>query len=114
MDINEAKGKVLEYFKKVESGQAKTIACVKKVSSSGMSRVVSFMGVEIENDKISTFNLTWYINKILGYSIDKNIYGIRVSGAGMDMVFHVLYNLLQASAIAYVENYSRYLKYETL
>lgn len=72
------------------------VCSVKHVSSTGMSRTISFceMHVGTMNRKkygqILQFN--WFISQ-LGYTYDKNRDGIRVGGCGMDMVFNTLYNV---------------------
>lgn len=69
------------------------IYCVlRHVSSSGMSRRISFY-VNIEN-KIRY--LDWYVEKILDYKRDTHKDGVKVSGCGMDMGFAVVYELGKA------------------
>ena len=68
------------------------LSIVRSVSSSGMSRTMSFYYVE-EDGSLS--NVTWSIAQILGYKVI-NYHGfnaIRVSGVGMDMCFAVVYDL---------------------
>ena len=38
-------------------------------------------------------SITWAVSRLLGESIDRNNGGVRVSGCGMDMCFHTVYNL---------------------
>ena len=58
-------------------------------STSGMTRHISCYVVscrEIEN-------ITYYVANLLGYRRAKNTGGLVVTGCGMDMGFHVVYNL---------------------
>lgn len=60
---------------------------VKKVARSGMSRRIEcFM---VEGSEIH--NITGFVASILGYG--RNDDGMAVGGCGMDMGFHVVYNL---------------------
>jgi hypothetical protein len=64
---------------------------LRSVSSSGMSRKISFKMTD--NDSI--YDITYLVAKVLDIKmIDFNGYNaIRVSGAGMDMGFHMVYSL---------------------
>jgi len=55
-----------------------------------MSRVIEFLKLNGNQD---TFHLGWNIAKALGMRFDRDREGIKVSGCGMDMGFHVVYNL---------------------
>ena len=92
--ISEAKGR--ELFKhqninellKIVAPKQTIFTIVKHVSSSGMSRDI---GVYIVNaGKIQ--DISFYISNILGWKRSKNG-GVRVSGCGMDMGFHLVYTL---------------------
>lgn len=67
----------------------KIIASVEHVSSSGMSRIISFHYVDKRNNYL--YNLNYKISKILGYTLTDK--GVRVGGCGMDMIFHCLYSI---------------------
>ena len=94
-DIETLKKDIRRYLLKVRRGTAKTYASVKHVSSSGMSRIISYTGVYVEKGRIQEINLTWYMNKlgVARLSGNNQPYGVRVSGCGMDMIFNTLYNL---------------------
>ena len=64
------------------------ICSVKKVSSNGMSRVVSF-NYMCKNGYI--YNLNYKISKILGYTLTND--GVRIKGCGLDVIFNALYNI---------------------
>lgn len=74
---------------------------VRKVSSSGMSRVMSFYLGEQDGELSS---VTWSIAQILGYKvIDFNGFNaIRVNGCGMDMGFKIAYDL---GSVIYKDGY---------
>lgn len=73
----------------------KILATVKSVSSSGMSRNVSFHYITKEG---LIFNFNYKISKILGYRLTDK--GVRIGGCGMDVIFNTLYNL-NAYAVEY-------------
>lgn len=59
---------------------------LRHVSRSGMMRHISVIGPE-SND------ITWQVARALGDRIDPKTGGIKVGGCGMDMGFHLVYNL---------------------
>lgn len=61
---------------------------VKHVSRSGMYRVISLK--IIKNDEL--IDISWSAAKLLE-GFDERHWGCRASGCGMDMVFHLIYNL---------------------
>ena len=62
---------------------------IKHVSRSGMSRVIQV--VKLENNEPSW--LGYNIALALGWSYDRQREGVRVGGCGMDMGFHLVYEL---------------------
>ncbi len=79
----------ITYLKKTLKPGRTIYTDVKQVSRSGMSRHIKCYIVD--GGKIQ--NITWHISRVLGYSIDRDDGGLKVSGCGMDMGFHVIYNL---------------------
>lgn len=70
-------------------------AVIRSVSASGMSRTMSLYVVSDRYGSPQIVNVTWHVSKLLGYSL-RDVHGhrvIRVHGAGMDMVFAVVYDL---------------------
>jgi hypothetical protein len=69
------------------------IADVVSVSKSGMSRRIKFY--YIKNNKIirATNAISFLLNKAYNYNVNDE--GLKVSGCGMDMVFHTLYNCIE-------------------
>ena len=70
------------------------------VSANGMNRQISFFAIDSKRRPSlppEIVNITNYVNQILeGKDAPLNSYNepvIKVTGAGMDMVFHVIYNL---------------------
>lgn len=63
---------------------------LRHVSSSGMSRSISI--VQVKRDG-STFDWTWLVARAIGEKIDQRHEGIKISGAGMDMGFELVYRL---------------------
>lgn len=61
---------------------------VRHVSSSGMSRHISFF-VPLDG---GITDISWHMAKVLGYK-QADSGALKVSGCGMDMVFHCIYSL---------------------
>ena len=59
------------------------------VSRSGMMREISVIGPNNED-------ITWHVMHVGGYRRSDKTGALRVSGCGMDMGFHVVYNLGRA------------------
>ena len=77
-------------------------AIIRHVSASGMSRDISLVSV---NERGQIVNLAWHIAKVSDTGSLKERNGsrvIRVSGAGMDMGFHIVNNL---SLVLYGDGY---------
>lgn len=67
-----------------------TINCIlRRRSASGMSRHISFV-IAVEG---GVRDITWLVARALKERINRDTGGIVVSGCGMDMGFHVVYNL---------------------
>jgi hypothetical protein len=62
---------------------------VRHVSRSGMSRVISLYVVH----KGEILSISSLVAKACGYSMDRNYFGIKSNGCGMDMCFEAVYNL---------------------
>lgn len=68
-----------------------TVYCIlNHVSSSGMSRSIS---LAIGGKKGEIVKLDYWVAKARGEHIDPKHGGLRVSGCGMDMGFHLVYGL---------------------
>lgn len=78
-----------ELKKLLRKAKYKVYTTLNHVSSSGMFRRISCF-VVIKNEPL---NINWYIDKIGIFKRDKKKDGLRVSGVGMDMGFHIVYTL---------------------
>lgn len=80
------------YIKAIKQGRV--ICNIESVSASGMSRNLKFL--ECSGSIKSGFNyLNFYsLFSDLGFTKVKNSYSFRVSGCGMDMVFHTNYTII--------------------
>lgn len=89
--VSQYKQELAKYF--VDGATIYTI--IRKVSSSGMSRNIDVYAI-VNNRPVY---LSGYIAKVLGWPMaDK---GIRVSGCGMDMGFHLVSTTAQTLGIDY-------------
>lgn len=89
----------LHQLKKImqKTKNKRVYATVLHVSAFDMSRVIKFIAITKNGD---VYNLNNIIHNITGYAHDRNYYGLRVYGSGMDMIFNTLYNV-NAYAIDY-------------
>jgi hypothetical protein len=80
------------YIKAIKQGRV--ICNIESVSSSGMSRNIKFL--ECEGSIKSGFNYRNFFKlfKDLGFKTAKNSNAFRISGCGMDMVFHTNYTII--------------------
>ena len=79
------------YIKAIKENRM--ICNIEHVSSSGMSRYLTFKYMERSKYDKKRYNLlnTYFIFKSLGYRYNKNHNAFFVSGCGMDMVFNTNY-----------------------
>lgn len=70
------------------------VYCVlRHVSASGMFRVIQLVAFPKGRANGRPFNLGWNAATVMGDRYDQKREGIAVGGAGMDMGFHLVYNL---------------------
>ena len=62
---------------------------LRHVSRSGMSRSISC----IVHTPEGPVDMSWAVARALGWSFDRRNDGVKVSGCGMDMGFHLVYSL---------------------
>ena len=62
---------------------------LRHVSRSGMSRSISLFVIK-KNERL---DITYWASRVLEDRIDQKNYGIVTTGCGMDMGFHLVYNL---------------------
>lgn len=86
--ITSAKG--LEYLRDLKIKPGETVYTVlRHVSASGMSRTIDVFIVR----KGAPIRLSHLIAAVTGYGFDRDRIGVKMSGAGMDMGFEIVYTL---------------------
>ena len=85
--MEKTKNEMMEYLETLRGG--KIIYTIKNVSKSGMSRTASF--AVLHNNEVHDLN--FYLIELLNLKATKNIYGVRLRGCGMDMIFHTITSL---------------------
>lgn len=71
-----------------------TVYCnINSVSRSGMSRNISLYAIRPakRGEKAQLADITYAASEIMGWTLSEG--GLKVSGCGMDMCFHTVYNL---------------------
>ena len=76
----------------LQKADHKVYTILRHVSRSGMSRVIDVYIVI--NDLPHC--ITARVSRLLGYKIDKDCSGLKVSGSGMDMGFDIVHSLSMA------------------
>jgi hypothetical protein len=67
---------------------------LRKVSTSGMSRVIDVYHFTGKADgTVDKSWLSWHVARACGERFNERPEGVRVNGCGMDMGFHLVYNL---------------------
>ena len=83
------KEKSIETLKEYLKKDMTIHSIIRSVSSSGMSRNISFK----ITDKDNILDLSYHIAKALKYPFNDKKHAVKVTGCGMDMAFHVVHNL---------------------
>jgi len=81
----EARERLLEMLKPGET----VYTVLRHVSASGMARWIS----PIITGTDGPYDLTYWAARLLDERVDQKHYGVKVVGCGMDMGFHLVYNL---------------------
>lgn len=76
------------YVKAIKEGRV--ICNIESVSKSGMSRTIKFLECAKGNNRYNYLNFYSFF-KSLGYSEVNRSHYFRISGCGMDMIFHTNY-----------------------
>src|SRR5690606_2034174 len=85
----EARERLRKYIKPGD-----TIYCIlRHVSRSGMTRVIDLVTVRDDGEIL---HIGYNAAAALGWTYDREREGVRVSGCGMDMGFHLVYSLAHA------------------
>lgn len=82
------KAESIKFLKSILKKNARVYTILRHVSQSGMSRQIDLYYFDKKGEK---YYLSWHASKVLGWSMGKH--GIKVSGCGMDMGFHLVYTL---------------------
>lgn len=85
-EIQEFKNEMKSYLQKGTTLHA----IIRQVSNSGMSRNISF---KLINNNNEVYDLSYQIAKVLEYPFNDKYHAVKVKGCGMDMAFHVTYNI---------------------
>ncbi len=88
-DVNEARATLLKLLKPGST----VYTILRHVSASGMSRVIDTI---IIDKRGTTFHIQHAVAVLTDSTLDRKHDGIKVSGCGMDMGFHIVYNLSRA------------------
>ena len=86
------KEKSIETLKEYLKKDMTIHSIIRTVSSSGMTRNISFK----ITDKDNILDLSYHIAKALKYPFNDKHHAIKITGCGMDMAFHVVHNLSHA------------------
>jgi hypothetical protein len=89
MNDTELKKEATKYLKSVLKPGTKVYTITRHVSQSGMTRRISAFAIV----KGELVNLDWYIEKIGLFKRHKTEEGLVIGGCGMDMHFHLVYEL---------------------
>ena len=79
-----------KYLRKILKPGNTVYTVLRHVSQSGMSRHISLV---IVSKKDGLRDITWQAARVLGHRRDERDGGLKVSGCGMDMGFHIVYSL---------------------
>lgn len=80
------------YIKAIK--ERRMLCVIKSVSNTGMSRVIKFSAPQKSNDGKFYYRQFNCLFITLGYTQAKNQDGFRISGCGMDMIFHTNYCII--------------------
>ncbi|MDR0912137.1 MAG: hypothetical protein LBM96_06005 [Methanobrevibacter sp.] len=96
---NVTKEELLKDFKmfKKYTLNRQIITSIKKVSSNGMNREIKICVIKkyktYDNQYLYGLNSLSLLAVAAGFDLNKDNYNIKVKGCGMDMIFHVLYEI---------------------
>jgi len=82
---------ILEVASKDHRGRPVIYCLIRHVSRSGMSRTISLHYIDLETQELRQLNYVGAV--LLGLPLDELRDGIKVTGCGMDMGFHLVSTL---------------------
>ena len=101
--MKEQEIKAMEFLETLRGGRI--IYTIKNVSKSGTSRTASF--AVLHNNAI--YGLNHYLIELDLVKASSNIYGVRLRGCGMDMIFHTI-TLINYKYMEYLEQKGKRIK----
>lgn len=85
LDKQSSKEKLLELVKPGDT----VYTILRHVSRSGMTRVIDLLVMSEESPR----SMSHYAADLMGCRMDRDRWGVKIGGAGMDMGFHLVYSL---------------------
>ena len=81
-------------YEMIQETKPTIYAVIRRVSPSGMNRQISFFAINsLNNLRDITYNVSLVLDEKEPFTNSNYYHVIKVSGAGMDMVFHCVYTL---------------------
>lgn len=81
-------------YEKIETTKPTIYAVIRRISPNGMNRQMSFFCINsLNNLRDITYNFSLVLDEKEPFTNNNYYHVIKVSGAGMDMVFHCVYTL---------------------
>ena len=81
-------------YEMIQETKPTIYAVIRRVSPSGMNRQISFFAINsLNNLRDITYNVSLVLDEKEPFTNSHYYHVIKVSGAGMDMVFHCVYSL---------------------
>ena len=81
-------------YEMIQETKPTIYAVIRRVSPSGMNRQISFFAINsLNNLRDITYNVSLVLDEKEPFTNSHYYHVIKVSGAGMDMVFHSVYSL---------------------
>lgn len=89
---NEYDQNLVDYIKAHAHERNLFVASIKHVSASGMTRKIA-VGMVMHGEFV---NITPLVAEVTGWSLDRDLWAVKVGGCGMDMILHTLGTFLSA------------------
>lgn len=91
----EERQQAIEHLRDMLPPGSKVFTILRHVSRSGMFRIIDPVVLYIDSTtgKPECHSIWGWAGKVLGWGVDRDRGGVKVSGCGMDMGFHLVYSL---------------------
>jgi hypothetical protein len=98
-EVQDAKATIADLIKP----GATVYTLIRHVSSSGMTRVIDVFVIQTDKHTGESYlrRFSWSAAVALGWTYDRRHEGVKVSGCGMDMAFHLVSSLCYAVGVDY-------------